>query len=366
MPIARCPICVSIFAVVTAAVMACAAVGSSPSGDMIELTLKGRRIEGTAVAWSETDVHLLGRDGRLWEVAPNEATDFKKTSSLFHGYSPSEFRAVLLREFGNTYEVSGTGHYVVIHPKDQRDKWAQRFEDLYRSFVHYFSVRGLQPATPPFPLVGIVCRNQAEFARATAKAKGSPAPNGVLGYYDPETNQITLYDMGGHSEADWQENAAVIIHEATHQIAFNTGIHSRYCPPPKLLGEGLATLFEAPGVYDPHNHTQPADRVNRGRLKAFQRDVAPRHRPEWLAAIVASDEMFRVDPHVAYAEAWALSYFLVETEPRKYVEYLRRTAARPPFQDYTASQRKADFTAIFGCDWRMLEAKFLRFMGGVK
>jgi hypothetical protein len=365
MPIVRFPICVSIFAVVAAAVMACPTVAAPPTGDMIELTLKGRRIEGTAVGWSDTDVHLLSRDGRLWDFAPNEATDFKKTSSLFRSYSPSEFRAVLLREFGSTYEVSGTGHYLVTHPKNQRDQWAQRFEDLYRSFVHYFSVRGLQPATPPFPLVGIVCRNQAEFAR-NAKANGSPVPNGVQGYYDPETNQITLYDMKGRTEADWQRNASVIIHEATHQMAFNTGIHSRYSRPPRWLCEGLAMLFEAPGIYDPHNHTQPADRVNQDRLKTFQRDIMSRHQSESLVSIVATDEIFRGNPHVAYAEAWALSHFLVETESRKYVEYLRRTAARPPFQDYTAAQRKADFTAIFGSDWRMLNARFLRFMGGVK
>ena len=184
---------------------------------------------------------------------PAEVNDYRKTSIGFRTYPPSEFRAVLLRELGSGYEVSGTSHYLVAHPRDQRDKWAERFEDLYRSFVHYFSVRGFEPSPPPFPLVGVVCRNRAEFARYAA-AQGDAVPNGVVGYYDIESNRITLYDMGGKADsANWRQNAAVLIHEATHQMAFNTGVHSRYCPPPKWLAEGLAMLFEAPGVYDPRS-----------------------------------------------------------------------------------------------------------------
>ena len=227
---------------------------AAPAGEMIELTLKGQRVEGAPISWTDQQVHLLGRDGRLWKFAPEEASDYKKTSAQFRSYSPSEFRAELLRELGGGYEVSGTGHYLVAHPKDQRDKWAERFEDLYRSFAHYFSVRGFELAAPPFPLVGVVCRNRNEFDRYAA-AQGSPLPGGVLGFYQIASNRINLYDMGGRDDAaHWQRNAGVLIHEATHQMAFNTGVNSRYCPPPKWLAEGLAMLFEAPGVYDPHNN----------------------------------------------------------------------------------------------------------------
>ena len=68
----------------------------------------------------------------------------------------------------------------------------------------------------------------------------------------------------------------------------------------------------------------------------------------------------------AYAEAWALSFYLTETQPRQYGQYLKRTGSRPPFRQYTAAERTADFTALFGDNWRMLEAQFLRFMAGVK
>ena len=171
-------------------------------------------------------------------------------------------------------------------------------------------------------------------------------------------------DAAGQT-ALWQRNAAVLIHEATHQTAFNTGVHSRYAPPPLLLAEGLAMMFESPGVYDSLNHAAARDRVNRDRLRQF-RPLVPQHRPELLAELIGSDRPFAVDAGAAYAESWALSFFLMETEPAKYVRILAKTANRPPFSDYMAAERTADFTAIFGSDWRMLEARFLRFMRGVE
>ncbi len=142
-----------------------------PPEAMIELSLRGQKIDGSPISWSAREVHLLGRDGRLWTFDPAEVGDFARIAAEFRPYSPSEFRAVLLRELGDGYEVSGTSHYLVAHPRGQGEKWADRFEDLYRSFVHYFSVRGLEPAMPPFPLAGIVCRNRAEIYAAGRRAR---------------------------------------------------------------------------------------------------------------------------------------------------------------------------------------------------
>jgi hypothetical protein len=335
-----------------------------PNMGMIEFTLSGQKVEGTPLSWNDNLVHLLGRDGRLWEFKPDAAENFRQTADQFHCYSPSELRAELLRELGGEYEVSGTGHYIIAHPRGQRDLWAERFENLHRSFTRYFSVRGFQLSQPPFPLVGIVCKNQRDFQRFSA-SQGVNAPNGVLGYYSPQTNRIVLYDMG-EAASKWQDNASVIIHESTHQTAFNAGVHSRYATPPVWVAEGLATMFEARGVYDSGQYTALSDRVNRGRLDNFRTILEKNHRPELLQALVASNKFFQVSPSAGYAEAWAFTFFLVETEPRKYAQYLAKTAERPPFSEYEPAQRLADFTAVFGEDWRMMESRFLRFMAEVK
>jgi hypothetical protein len=334
---------------------------------MVALELHGERIEGMPLAWDADAVHLLGRDGRLWSFDPDEATNFRKTSNRFRSYSVSELRATLLRELGKAFEVTGTSHYLVAHPRGQRDRWAERFEQLYRAFVHYFAVRGFRLQEPPFPLVGIVCRDQRDFIRYSARG-GLPVGRGVLGYYSLESNRIILFDMTGGEidSADWRQNASVVIHEATHQMAFNTGIHSRYSPPPLWVAEGLATLFEAPGVHDSRYHTRRSDRINRGRFEQFRRLVVPQHKSHLPAELTASDRLFRTHTAAAYAEAWAMTFYLIETQPAKYFDYLSRTAAHPPFAEYTAAERTADFTAVFGKDWRMFEARFLRFMASVK
>lgn len=335
----------------------------------VGLDLNGRRLEGMPVAYTQQEVLLLGRDGYLWDFSPDQAKNFGKVSDGFRPLSQGELRAQLLREFGRGFEVSGTGHYLVVHPAGQRDRWAQRFEDLYRSFVHYFSVRGFRPQQPLFPLVAVVFPSQADFQRYALKTDNVRVASGVLGYYSPTTNRVLLFDStGGQSGAadeQWFNNADTIIHEATHQTAFNTGIHTRFAPQPRWLAEGLATMFEAPGVWNSTIHRNLEDRINRGRLESFRRYLE-RRPADALPLMISGDRAFQRDPQGAYADAWALNFFLSETRPRKYCDYLAKVAARPPQQAYTGSQRLADFTDTFGTNLPMLDAHLLRMIGELK
>ena len=358
---------VSVTIAVVCGLAAPSARAAAPLDWMIELTVEGRRIEGAPVAWNSREVVLVARDGRIWQFPPEEAKDYRETSDWFRGYSPSELRSRLLRELGSGFEVSGTGHYLVAHPSGERDQWADRFEDLFRRFVHYFSVRGFALSEPPFLLTGVVCRNREEFARYAARS-GQTVGAGLLGFYSNQTNRIVLYDVGAGrgGKSTWEQNAATVIHEATHQMAFNTGIHNRLAPPPMWVAEGLATMFEGVAGARASADGPRQGRVNRSRLQAFCEVAAPNHRPELLAELVASDRPFQAAPGAAYAEAWALTFYLMETQPARYAEYLARTAARPSLERYTAAQRTADFTAVFGDNWRMLEARLLRFMDELK
>ncbi len=347
------------------AVSACVEAGTRRG--TLRLEVNDRQIEGTPLIWSDSNVSLLARDGKLWSFHPAEATNVRKTSSRFWAYSDSEIRGQLLRELGRTFEVTATGHYLVAHPRGQRDNWSDRFEQLYRSFVHYFTVRGFDLREPEFPLVAIVWKNRQGFLRY-AQAEGTPLGQNVLGYYSPVTNRITLYDRGSGAARSrrWQDNNEIIIHEATHQTAFNTGVHTRFADTPTWVVEGLGTLFEATGVFDSRAHGSRGDRVNRDRFSKFQSLVAAGYKPGSVYDLVASDRFFDQSPLAAYAHAWALSFYLVETQPRRYSRYLALVAKRPAFAVYTPTDRLKDFTSIFGGNFRLLEAKFLRFMKTVR
>ena len=82
--------------------------------------------------------------------------------------------------------------------------------------------------------------------------------------------------------------------------------------------------------------------------------------------MIASDDDFRSDPAVAYAEAWTLSFFLCETRPKEYCDYLATVGARKAFSKYSAKQRVADFARYFGSDFKQLDAELLRFVEELK
>ena len=331
----------------------------------IRLALDGVPIEGKPVAWNSAQVLLLSRNGFMFEFAPQQAAEFQQVSSSFRPWSQSEMRGQLQQEFGARFDVSGTGNYLVVHPAGQRDRWAARFEELYRSFVHYFSARGMRPASPEFPLVAVVFHSRQEFARFVQQT-GGRVPPGVIGFYSTRTNRVLLYDIthGQSTDDNWHINAETIIHEATHQMAFNTDVHSRAAMPPRWAGEGLAMLFEAPGVWDARHHPNQAERINRPRLDAF-RDYLRSRRPAGnLPLLVSHDETaFAASPSAAYAESWALTFFLSEKEPARYMKYLNLTARREPLKKYSSTEQLKEFTDVFGSDLKMLEARFLRFVG---
>ncbi len=329
---------------------------------MVQIVLGGERFEGQPLYHSPDLAQMMLRDGRLFEFRPADVASIRKSASSFRSYSYSQMRSRLADEFGRQFEITGTGNYLVVHPHGQKDLWAQRFEDLHRDFVHYFSIRGFKIREPEFPLIGVVWPSKEDFRRHAVRSGAKIGPN-VIGYYSPVTNRVHLYDAmkNKHDRAGWQQTASTIIHEATHQTAFNTGIHTRFAGTPMWVAEGLGTLFEARGVYSSRKYPHQSDRINRERLmsyKARAKDLAE----GFVMDMISSDRIFQTDPELAYAQAWALTFHLVETQPHRYTKYLALTAERKPGEVYSAAARIADFTSVFGDNYRMHEARLTRYM----
>ena len=334
---------------------------AEPARWTISLRLNNQPVEGTPLGAEADRVYLLSRDGRLLDFNASAAKDSRKASSTFRGYSAAEMRERLSKELGRSFEVTHTGHYLVAHPKGTKKDWAPRFEEMYRQFVHYFTIRGFAPKEPEFPLVAIVFSSEAEFQRYAA-ADGTPLGPGYLGYYSPRTNRVALFDQGSSEST---ANADTVIHEVTHQTAYNTGIHRRFASTPRWLAEGLGTMFEARGVWNSRSYPRRDDRLNRGRLSDFQQ-MAKSFKKGFIAEMIASDRLFDQNAPAAYCQAWAFSFYLAEKMPKKYCDYLALTARRPTFQDYTAAERMKDFTSVFGTELALTEAQFLKFVQELK
>jgi hypothetical protein len=376
-------------AAVLALIVAVATPVAAAPPALIEVQVGGETLQGKVFAQCSQSFWLQSQDGRLRSLPVDGVTNFRKISPQFSGWTGSIVRDKLRHEFGKGFDFAGTRHYVVCAPVDKNGGsqkarvYAETFEELYRTFQMYFSVRGFTISEPEFPLVAVVFPDFESFARY-ASAEKVDAPRSLLGYYKPQSNRIALYETPEQQsqlsplliEGEWSREQAwgtfqgtlkdTMIHEATHQAAFNAGLHSRIGQNPVWVVEGLATVFEAPGIRNSGGSGPARTRINHGRFLAFGDFCKSRRKPKSLETFIADDGVFKTSVFDAYAEAWALSFFLIETRPRAYCQYLRTIAARDPMRVYPAADRLTDFKNTISKELPLLEAEYLRFIAGIK
>jgi hypothetical protein len=315
----------------------------------IQVRVGGEQIVGKPISWDDHLIYVMERDGAITSFLTQEAQDYQVLSKEFKLFSKNELRNQLQRKFGKNFEVTSTGQFLVVHPAGQRDLWANRFEQLYRSMLPYFKVRGMKVRPSALPFVAIVLRTQAEYARFMREFEDVDVGSS-LGMYLSWTNCIYLYDVtaGQPDSEDWYINNEVIIHETAHQTAYNIGVQRRKGADPRWVTEGIGTLFEARGVWDSNRYRDFSDRVNMGRLRWFRDHVNDSNSLEIIKNLIASDRLFEHQVLTSYATCWAMTFYATERRPREYTRYLQRMYDRPAFDLYSSDKRISDFVAEFG------------------
>jgi hypothetical protein len=161
---------------------------------------------------------------------------------------------------------------------------------------------------------------------------------------------------------DAPRTVATIVHEATHQIAFNCGLHTRFSDCPMWFSEGIATYFETPDLRSSRGW-RTIGGINQVRLARFREYLA--RRPADSLVTLLQDDQRIGDTSLAedaYAESWALTYFLLQRHRDQYVEYLKRLSAKKPLFYDDAETRLAEFKQAFGEDLDRLDAELVRAM----
>ncbi len=393
------------------AALSIATCAASESDSLQEVRTDKAVTTGKFLARDKTRAVLMDRTGRLQDI-DLKASSVKTLSSTFQSLPTTELRNQLSREFGKEFEVGTTRRYLVLAPRGKASSYAAVFEDQYATLQRYFKTRGFTLADPQFPLVAIVFPNRQQFVDY-AHNDGAKSMTGMLGYYSPRTNRVALYESreksvalsavdsasGGRQPPDafdftdavrltsrssgalrpafaesqplplfgtgQSDLQATMIHEATHQIAYNIGLHSRLGETPRWVVEGMATVFEPDGVRDSSAGWNVKQRINRERFIGFQNFVKQRRQPKSLKAFLEGESLYNSAVSDFYAQSWALSFFLIETRSRNFSTYLKRIAARDPFAEYRPQERVADFQAAFTPDLDLLDAQFLRYMDGL-
>jgi len=322
------------------------------------------------------------RDGVLWGITPEELVEHASDDVPFEPFSAEEMSRRLLAELPAGFEVHQTAHYTICHNTSRRyAQWCgSLFERLYRAFHNYWTNRGFKLSEPEFPLTAIVFSDQASFVKFS-RAELGDAAGSLIGYFSLRTNRMTTYDLtgveqyrrllpGGNqgvpietilAQPEALRQVATIVHEATHQIAFNCGLHRRYSDCPSWFSEGIAVFFETPDL-NSATGWRSIGTINQPRLVQFRKYLE--NRPaDSLRTLIADDRRFRNTESGldAYAEAWSLTYYLIRRYPRQYVAYLKSLSEKRPLLYDDPETRVREFEAAFG-DLETLDAEFVRYV----
>ena len=370
----------------------CLLAGAAAAADHVTLRRDGKtlEVEGRVILTAQDGgILLLARDGVLWNVVPEEQVRTSRDATAFRPFSPEEMAKSVQAELPRRFDVYQTTHYVIVY--DTSRAYAQwcgaLFERLYGAFRNSWSHRGFEPGEPEFPLVAVVFADKRSYAKFSKNELGDAAES-IVGYFNLATNRMIMYDLtgtaGGHpggarasragtaaavnqilAAPEATQTVSTIVHEATHQIAFNCGLHARYSDCPLWFSEGIAMYFETPDLHSAKGWAG-VGAVNRTRLDQL-RKYLPARGPDSLRTLLVADGRFRDTRQAAdaYAEAWGLVYFLLHQHPKECIAYLKLLAAKQPLFQDGPERRLEEFEKFFG-PWKRLDGEFLRFITRVR
>ncbi len=325
-----------------------------PGAERVELTATGQVLVGDSLGnrFFETV------DGARYLIAAKDILSEASDDTPFAPATADELSERLLADLPDGFRVHTTKHYVVAYDTSREyAEWVSSLlEGLNKALVRYWKRAGIELEEPAFPLPIVVHRTAAAY-NVASRADGLGAE--TIGYYHLGTNRVRMYDLTGAqavrrgsrrgsraeisrmlSQPNAQPLVATIVHEATHQVCFNTGLMQRYADLPLWLVEGMAVYFEAPKAGSARGW-RGIGQVNQQRLATFRRNL-----PKWnagsLTSLIASDDRIR-DPRTgvdAYADAWALNYYLLKKREADYVAYVKALSEREPLEGPPADESK--------------------------
>lgn len=370
--------------------LVCAASPSAQAIEKLLVNIDGRQqqLAGKVVVEDSAGSMLLETDeGGMWPIAAQDIVNRSTDEQQMVPLDEDQLAERLLAEMGPNFQIYQSKNYVIVHNTTRvYARWCSSLlETLQKGFLAFWKKRGADVHPPKQPLAVIVFDNKANYLRHAKQELGDGAGN-AIGYYSLQTNRIVMYDLTG-AQTSLREDGkrgslrditallqrpqaeplvATIIHEATHQIAFNCGLQRRYVDNPIWLSEGMAVYFETPD-FSRSSLWSGADRVNYARWDRFRKNVQAGKAAN-LKTLISTDERMR-NPQTAvdgYAEAWAWNYFLIKWHPKKYSKYLKTIAEKPLLVQDKPSTRLADFQAHFGEDLQELQDEFYRRMSRVE
>ena len=316
---------------------------------------------------SSSESLVMATDGWLHTIAIDKRDQSMRASTeAFRPASSVQMRNQLRGEFGRNFDVVATQNFLVVQPRGRGDRWPDMFENSHRAFVEFMTKRGVKVRQGRFPMVAVVLPD-ARAMYAELDRLGIDVSR-VAGIYANRCNRVMTHDGGRLSNI-----AATVRHEAAHQSAFNSGVHSRVNDTPSWITEGIGQMFEPSAISSGivGSTSRVSERVNQESLKHLHDKLNLRSSEDvhrWVQRLVDGDEAFKnpADVHTAYSMAWAMMFYLSERDPNAFANVLNFTATRPPFESYRRGQRRIDFERVMGQDTLAFANQLTRYLNALK
>lgn len=312
-------------------------------------------------------------------------------------------------------KIKTSKHFIMLHDtpdapgknrkKSRSDERLELLETVYESFILKFYAQGSELDIPKERLKVVLFNDHQDYLDyATSE---SPELASASGFWNSKTNISVFYDHGttemfqvlqklAQEFNDVKEeairkkasNAAEIVqmantitllvevdrensdievvsHEATHQMAGNTGLLPRHVKIPVWVHEGLATYFESPKEAS----WSGVGAVNEQRLKLYK--ALEKDREHSNIDFIVGDQIFSfAASHGArlhgYGQSWALTHFLMERYFEQLMTYYRRLGEMPPDIVFSPDLLTKMFNDTFKGNRRALDSEWRSYMRGLK
>ena len=299
------------------------------------------------------------------------------TDEPFQPFTAEELLARLQKGPLGDFQVHQTAHYLIFYQSSRAfaEASGRWLEDLYRRLLDAFRKHEMAVHDTEFPLVAVIYRTERDF-RASKRVDPE-----VQAVYEIGTNRIYFYETSEHDENAPELSALrkpqTVVHEGTHQVLQNIGVHPRLSAWPIWLVEGLAEYCSTPAssrkggkptwdglgminglhmatIRELEDPLSVAIRGDDAQSKALVREPGK----PLVECLVRKTHLTPTE----YALAWAMTHYLAFKRQDDFVAYLKAMSQIPPLEPRTPEDHLAEFRKAFGSDLVKIDKTIDRYL----
>jgi hypothetical protein len=305
---------------------------------------------------------LEERNGRLHQIPARQLLSREDVRKPFVPFTSAELATDFLQQLPAGFEVTETEHYVVCSNSapEYVEFCGKLLEGVFDQYFRFMAELKVEVTEPSLRLPIVIFAGSSEFQTFAARQHPEISFADTPGYYSVADNQTLLLDLTGDRSlrsastirkrlADKPLQVATVVHEAVHQLAFNSGLQVRMADNPLWLSEGLAMYFETTSARSSLLWNRPG-LVNPRHQPGFMKLLVANQVSGGMKSLIESDTAFlnAAEMPAAYAKAWALTHYLMREEKTGMQKYLHNISQRKPMVGLTAEERTQEFVTAFG------------------